>query len=110
MLILHMWGPKCYFLKSSEVIVDITILGQCVITKSSEAKLQIAKFTHRHFRHFLIISIWQCYIFNGNVMLLYSSKCEDRHSIALPEKIQGFYYAILKKTGMLHFLIPNPKT
>ena len=38
------------------------------------------------------------------------SKCEDRHVIALPEKfshslrkiIQSFYYAILKKTGMLH--------
>ena len=48
-------------------------------------------------------------MFNDSVTLLYGSKCEDRHGIALPEKfshhlseiIQGSYYAILKKMQML---------
>ena len=42
-------------------------------------------------------------------MLPYRSKCEDHYGIVLPEKfshclskiIQGFYYTILKKMGVL---------
>ena len=64
-----------------------TFRGQYIITKSFGGKTENSKVDMGAFwSHFLTFSIWQCHISNGSSTLPYSSKCEARHCILLPDK------------------------
>ena len=70
-------------------------------------KATICKSLWGIFHHSQIFSIWQCHNSNGSATLSYSSKCEDRHGIALPKKFPHCLSEIIQSSflhymGMLH--------